>query len=62
MDSALYYRGQAAIARRLAAKVTDERASAILQQTAQDYEEIADDLESGANEIRYPDLMHQTKE
>ena len=61
MDTALYYRRQAAIARRLAAKVTDEGAVEILMQTARDYEEIAEDLEAGAAEIRHPDLMRQTK-
>jgi hypothetical protein len=57
MDSALYYRSQAAIARRLASKVTNERAAEILKQTAQDYDELAEDLETGATEIRHPDLM-----
>jgi hypothetical protein len=56
MYSALHYRSQAAIARRLASKVTDEGAAEILKQTAQDYEEIAEDLETGAAEIRHPDL------
>ena len=61
MGAALYYRHQAAKARRLASKVTDERAAEILKQTARDYEEIAEDLEKGADEIRHPDLMPQTK-
>jgi hypothetical protein len=56
MHSALYYRDQAARARGLASKVSDEGASAILTQTAQDYEEIVEDLETGAVEIRHPDL------
>ena len=37
--SALHYRRQATKARRLAAQVTDEAATGILWQTAQDYEE-----------------------
>ena len=56
MCSARYYRRQAAIARRLASKVTDEGAVEILKQTAQDYKQIAEDLETGAVEIRHPDL------
>ena len=59
--SALHYRGQAAKARGLAAQVTDEAAAGILRQTAQDYEEIAEDLETGAVEIRHPDLIRQQK-
>jgi hypothetical protein len=61
MHSALYYRGQAAIARRLASRVTDEGVAKILQETAQDYDDIAADLESGAVEIRHPDLMRQDR-
>ena len=61
MDTALYYRRQAAIARRLAAKVTDEGAVEILEQAAKDYEEIAEDLETGAAEIRHPDLTQQNR-
>jgi hypothetical protein len=61
MHSALYYRSQASIARWLASRVTDERAVEILKQTAQDYEETAEDLETGAIEIRHPDLMRQPR-
>jgi hypothetical protein len=39
--------------------VTDEGVSAILKQTARDYEEIAADLEKGAVEICHPELMPQ---
>ena len=59
MSSARYYRNQAAIARRLATRVTDEGAAEILRQTAKDYEDIAEDLETGALEIRHPDLIPQ---
>ena len=61
MSSAQYYRNQAAIARRLATRVTDEGAAEILRQAAKDYEEIAEDLESGADEIRHPDLTPQNR-
>jgi hypothetical protein len=44
MRAALYYRSLATTARRLATKVTDEGAAEILRRTAQDYEEIADDI------------------
>ena len=63
MYSPLYYRSQAAIARRLASKASNEALSEFLTQTAEDYEEIALGLEneSGAGEIRHPDLMRPTK-
>ena len=63
MYSPLYYRSQATIAHRLASKATSEALSEFLTQTAEDYEEIALELEnrSGATGIRHPDLMPQTK-
>jgi hypothetical protein len=48
MHSAVYYRNRASTARQLARTVADERAAEILTQTAQDYEEIVEDLETGA--------------
>ena len=41
--------------------MTDEGAAEILRQAAKDYEEIADDLEAGAAEIRHPDLTQQNR-
>jgi hypothetical protein len=56
MYSPLYYRSQAAIARRLATKASNEALSEFLTQTAEDYEEIAMELEnkSGAAAARHP--------
>ena len=57
MRTPSYYRGQAERARRLARSVTDrERAKDILSQVAQEYDELAEDLEGGAVEIRHPEL------
>ena len=58
MRSHSYYRDQAERARRLARSVTDrdEGVKAILSQVAQEYEELAEDLEGGAVEIRHPEL------
>jgi len=50
MHSAIYYRAKAAIARELAASVTDEAVSEILRQTAEDYEDMARDLDDRAIE------------
>jgi hypothetical protein len=51
----------ASIARLLASKVTNENISAILRQTAQDYDGIAEDLESGVVEVRHPDPLRQQR-
>jgi hypothetical protein len=61
MRSPSYYRDQAERARRLARSVTDrERAKGILSQVAQEYDELAEDLEGGAGEIRHPELTLET--
>ena len=58
MHDPSYYRDQAARARRLARSVTDrERAKGILSQVAQEYDELAEDLETGAGEPRHRELM-----
>lgn len=59
MHHAHYYREQAARARRLADHVTGE-AYHSMRQLAQDFDEIADDLENGAVEIRHPESMPQS--
>ena len=56
-----YYRDQADRARRLADEVSDGQAAAALSQAARDFEDIAEDLESGAVEIRHPELMPQNR-
>jgi hypothetical protein len=58
MHPAHYYRDQAARAKRLADHVTGEVCDA-LRRLAQDFDEIAEDLENGAVEIRHPESMPQ---
>jgi hypothetical protein len=62
MQSASYYVEQAQRAERLAVQVTDDHASAELMQMAQDYRDIAEDLENGAIEIRHPERMPQRQQ
>jgi hypothetical protein len=59
MQDASYYRKQAERARRLARVTTDRPISESLARMAQDYSEIADDLERGAIAVRHPNLMPQ---
>jgi hypothetical protein len=59
MQSAKYYRDNAAKARRLMAGVTPGKTSEMLEKLARDYEDIATDLERGAIEIVHPSLMPQ---
>jgi hypothetical protein len=62
MRSPSYYRDQAERAQRLARSVTDrDGVKAILSQVAQEYEELAEDLEGGAVEIRHPELTLETR-
>ena len=56
-----YYREQAERARRLADHVNDREAAVALSRAARDFEDIAEDLESGAIEVRHPDLMPQNR-
>jgi hypothetical protein len=56
-----YYRERAAHARRLAASVHQRDLHKILLEMAQDYDDIAEDLERNAIEIRHPDLMPQNE-
>ena len=62
MRSPSYYRDQAERAQRLARSVTDrdDSVKAILSQVAQEYEELAEDLEGGAVEIRHSELTLET--
>ena len=59
MHSAKYYRDQGEKARRLAGDVATPAAADVLEKMAEDYDDIADDLEGGAVEIRHPELMKQ---
>ena len=55
MHDAAYYREQAERARRLA-KYADGDMQTALESAARDFDDIAEDLESGAIEIRHPDM------
>jgi hypothetical protein len=61
MYKASYYREQAERALRLATVPTDRETQEALEQMARDFSDIAEDLESGAIEIRHPELMPQTR-
>jgi len=61
MHDASHFRTQAARARRLALVPTDRETQNALLQMAQDYVDIAEDLERGAIEIRHPELMPQNR-
>ena len=56
-----YYRDQSERARRLARSITRSDVVAQLQRMAQDYDDIAEDLELGAIEVRHPELMPQRR-
>ncbi|MGA8759286.1 MAG: hypothetical protein WB611_23855 [Stellaceae bacterium] len=59
MHAAEYYREQARRARRLASMVHQIDVRDTLRQTAQDFDDIAEDLETGAVEVRHPELLPQ---
>jgi hypothetical protein len=54
-----YYRERAEQARRVAARVHQRDLLEMLHRVAQGYDEIAEDLEGRAMEIRHPELMPQ---
>jgi hypothetical protein len=56
-----YYREPAAPARRLARGTTRPSVVSMLAEVAQHYDEIAEDLDRGAIEIRHLELMPQTR-
>jgi hypothetical protein len=59
MREVRYYREEAARARRLANAINHPEARDALLKMAKDHDEIAADLETGAIEIRHPELMPQ---
>ena len=61
MHQASYYREQASRARRLARQLHQRDASTLLSQIAADYDDVAEDLENGAVEIRHSELMPQNR-
>ena len=56
-----HYRSQAEVARRLAGEILNAEAAASLSKLAQDFEDIAVDLENGAIEIRHAERMPQRR-
>jgi hypothetical protein len=54
-----YYREQARHARRLAGLMHQSDMTEMLHRMAQDFEDIACDLESGAVDVRHPELLPQ---
>ncbi len=59
MQSAKYYRDNAAKARRLMGGITPGTTSDMLETLPRDYDDVAIDLERGAIEIQHPSLMPQ---
>lgn len=59
MYDATYYRSHADRARRLARAIANGEVQNQLERMAQDYDDIAIDLENGAIEIRHAELMPQ---
>lgn len=59
MNRASYYRDQADRARRLAREQTHHETKALLLRVAQDYDDIAEDVENGAVEILHPEMLPQ---
>lgn len=62
MQNPRYYRSQADVAQRLADEITNAEAAASLSRMAQEYRDIAEDLETGAIEIRHPERLPQRKD
>jgi hypothetical protein len=56
MPLASYYRERAAHARKLAGMVHQAELKETFERLANNYDEIAEDLETGAVEIRHPEL------
>jgi len=61
MQKPAYYREQAERARRLARSTTNRDLEETLSRMARDYADLAEDLETGAVEIRHPELMPQRR-
>jgi hypothetical protein len=57
MGSASHYRERANHLRQLAERTWQGDLEALLLRVAQDYDEIAEDLEAGATEVRHPELF-----
>ena len=59
MDSASDYRKQADHARQLAEATWQHNLGEMLHRLARDFDEIAEDIEAGATEVRHPELLRQ---
>jgi hypothetical protein len=59
MDRASDYRERATHLRRLAEMTWQDDLEALLRRAAQDYDEVADDLEAGCTEIRHNELIRE---
>jgi hypothetical protein len=59
MDPPRYYREQAEHARRLAGLTHQSEMIEMLERMAEDFEDIARDLETGAGDVRHPELLPQ---
>jgi hypothetical protein len=57
MDRAAHYRGKANNARRLGDAAWQPELKDRLHGLADDYDEIAEDIETGLTEIRHPELL-----
>jgi hypothetical protein len=57
MQQSSYYRQQSERARRLALDQTSREAAGHLIRLAQQFEEVAEDIEAGSAKIRHPDLL-----
>jgi hypothetical protein len=61
MEHTSYYRRQAAKARALADRVHQRDAIELLKLFAKEYDEIAEDLESGAVDVRHQERLPQNR-
>ena len=61
MHPARYYREQAARARCMARLMHQPDLNETLQRMAEDFEDIACDLETGAVDVRHPELLPQLR-
>jgi hypothetical protein len=59
MDRASDYRKQADHARQLAEATWQDNLEEMLHRLARDFDEIAEDIEAGATELRHPELLRQ---
>jgi len=61
MHEANYYRQQGRRARRLSSEILNKEIAELLRRVAQDYDELAEDIDAGAIEVRHPELMPQSR-